>query len=330
MDSLKVAKDAFLEHCEYSKSLSPHTICAYDQDLSDFLRFCGPQAQLQDIGEARITDFLKELTRVRGLSAATAKRRLACLRCLRTFFRWLKRRKVIDRSPFDDLELSLPSPRRLPRVLSRPEIRRLSAATQGARQALPAPRPDRPDRPNGEIAKSAVPDGRGGTATTYLAILLMTATGIRVGELVNIRIGDVSLVDGAIRIRGKGNRERTVFLSNRALAGAIENHVAARPATACAHDHLFANTRGDPLSAQALRQRLRKVAEAAAIERRVTPHMFRHTAATLLIEEGVDIRFVQRLLFFNDTATTEIYTHITDTSLKTALLQADTIGRLKL
>jgi integrase/recombinase XerD len=251
-------------------------------------------------------------------------------RGLRTFFRWLKRRKVIAGSPFDDLELSLPSPRRLPRVLSRPEIRRLSAATQGVRQALPAPRPDRPDRPNGEIAKSAVPDGRGGTATTYLAILLMTATGIRVGELVNIRIGDVSLVDGAIRIRGKGNRERTVFLSDGALAGAIENHVAARPATACAHDHLFANTRGDPLSTQALRQRLRKVAEAAAIERRVTPHMFRHTAATLLIEEGVDIRFVQRLLGHASISTTEIYTHITDTSLKTALLQADTIGRLKL
>jgi integrase/recombinase XerD len=327
MDSLKVAKDAFLEHCEYSKSLSPHTICAYDQDLSDFLRFCGPQAQLQDIGERRITDFLKQLTRDRGLSAATAKRRLACLR---TFFRWLKRRNVVDRSPFDDLELSLPSPRRLPKVLSRLEIQRLSAASQRARRALPAPRSDRPDRPEGQIAKSAVPDARGGRATTHLAILLMTATGIRVGELVNIRIGDVSLVDGAIRIRGKGNRERTVFLSNGALAGAIETHVAARPATARPDDHLFMNTRGAPLSSQALRQRLRKIAEAASIERRVTPHMFRHTAATLLIEEGVDIRFVQRLLGHASISTTEIYTHITDTSLKTALCEADTIGRLKL
>ncbi len=92
MYSLIVAKDAFLEHCEYSKSLSPHTVSAYDQDLSDFLRFCGPQAQLQDIGGERITAFLKDLTRDRRLSAATAKRRLACLR---TFFRWLKRRRVI-------------------------------------------------------------------------------------------------------------------------------------------------------------------------------------------------------------------------------------------
>ncbi len=321
MYSLIVAKDAFLEHCEYSKSLSPHTVSAYDQDLSDFLRFCGSQAQLQDIGGERITAFLKDLTRDRRLSAATAKRRLACLR---TFFRWLKRRKVIARSPFDDLELSIPAPRRLPKVLSRPEIQRLSAAAQQARRAVPADRPDRDD------AKPAAQDPRGGRATTYLAILLMTATGIRVGELVNIRIGDISLVEGSIRIRGKGNRERTVFLSNRALVGAIETHVEARPATASAHDRLFANTRGDPLSTQALRQRLRKIAEAAAIERRVTPHMFRHTAATLLIEEGVDIRFVQRLLGHASISTTEIYTHISDTSLKSALCGADTIGRLKL
>ena len=324
MDSLKVAKDVFLEHCEYSKSLSPHTISAYDQDLSDFLRFCGPQAQLQDIGEQRITGFLKNLIRDRGLSAATAKRRLACLR---TFFRWLKRRKVIAGSPFDDLELSIPSPRRLPKVLSRHEIQRLSAAAQRAHRNLPA---ERLDRPNRDDAKPAARDARGGRATTHLAILLMTATGIRVGELVNIRIGDLGLTEGSIRIRGKGNRERTVFLSNAALVGAIENHVKARPATACAHDRLLANSRGDPLSTQALRQRLRKIAKAAAIERRVTPHMFRHTAATLLIEEGVDIRFVQRLLGHASISTTEIYTHISDTSLRTALREADTIGRLKL
>ena len=321
MDSLKVAKNAFLEHCKYSRSLSPHTVSAYDQDLSDFLRFCGSQTRLQDIGEERITGFLRDLTRQRGLSAATAKRRLACLR---TFFRWLKRRKVIAGSPFDDLELSIPAPRRLPKVLSRPEIQRLSAAAQQARRALPAERPGR------GVAKPAARDSRGAGATTYLAILLMTATGIRVGELVNIRIGEVCLAEGSIRIRGKGNRERTVFLSNRALVGAIETHVEARPATACAHDRLFANTRGDPLSTQALRQRLRKVAKAAAIERRVTPHMFRHTAATLLIEEGVDIRFVQRLLGHASISTTEIYTHISDASLKNALHQADTIGRLKL
>ncbi len=325
MDSLKVAKNAFLEHCKYSRSLSPHTVSAYDQDLSDFLRFCGPQTRLQDIGEERITGFLRDLTRRRRLSAATAKRRLACLR---TFFRWLKRRGVIDRSPFDGLELSLPLPRRLPRALSRLELQRLTAAARPARRHLPAHGPAH--GPARGDAKSARLDTLGAKGTTYLAILLMTATGVRVGELVNIRIGDVSLVDGSIRVRGKGNRERAVFIPNRALIGLVQNHIEMREVAACAHDHLFNNTRGSPLSSQALRQRLRKVAKSAAIERRVTPHMFRHTAATLLIEEGVDIRFVQRLLGHASISTTEIYTHISDASLKNALHQADTIGRLEL
>lgn len=321
MDSLKVANSAFLEHCKYSRSLSPHTVSAYDQDLADFLRFCGAQTRLQDIGEERITGFLRDLTRHRRLSAATAKRRLACLRI---FFRWLKRRGVIDRSPFDDLELSLPSPRRLPRVLSRLDLQRLSAAARPARRQSPA------HGPTQGIAKSTRLDALDAKGTTYLAILLMTATGVRVGELVNIRIGDVSLADGSIRVRGKGNRERAVFIPNRALIGLIETHIEMRQASSCAHDHLFNNTRGRPLSSQALRQRLRKVAESAAIERRVTPHMLRHSAATLLIEEGVDIRFVQRLLGHASISTTEIYTHISDASLKSALCGADTIGRLQL
>ncbi|MEE8506889.1 MAG: site-specific integrase, partial [Kiloniellales bacterium] len=269
MNSLKVAKNAFLEHCKYSRSLSPHTVSAYDQDLSDFLRFCGSRTLLQDIGEERITGFLRDLTRRRRLSAATAKRRLACLR---TFFRWLKRRGVIDRSPFDDLELSLPSPRRLPRALSRLELQRLTAAARPARRHWPAPGPA-PGPAQGSArgdAEAARLDTLGAKGTTYLAILLMTATGVRVGELVDIRIGDVSLADGSIRVRGKGNRERAVFIPNRALIGLIESHIEMRQAGSCAGDHLFKNTRGDPLSSQALRQRLRKVAKVAAIERRVT------------------------------------------------------------
>ena len=125
MDKLRDASIAFLEHCKYAKSLSLHTLSAYDQDLSDFLRFCGLEALSRDISDQQITNYLKDLIQTRRLSPATAKRRLACLR---TLFRWLRRKSVIDRSPFDDLELSIGSPARLPKVLSRTEIRRISAA----------------------------------------------------------------------------------------------------------------------------------------------------------------------------------------------------------
>jgi len=321
MDRLRDASIAFLEHCKYAKSLSLHTLHAYDQDLSDFLRFCGFEALSRQIGNQQITDYLRDLTRTRRLSPATAKRRLACLR---TFFRWLKRQSVIDRSPFDGLELSIGSPRRLPKVLSRMEIRRITAAL-GSRHA------------QGLFARSArtaqalpTPEARDGRQTTFLAIVLMTATGIRIGELVNIRLGDVDPSAGSIRVRGKGKRERTVYVANAALLRLLKSHLSGRQASTPVDDPLFLNTRGRPLTTQALRQRLRKAATAASIARRVTPHMLRHTAATLLIEEGVDIRFVQRLLGHASISTTEIYTHVSDVSLKDALSRADTIRRLKL
>ena len=321
MDRLKDASIAFLEHCKYAKSLSHHTLDAYNQDLSDFLRFCGCEALSQDIGDQEITNYLGDLIRTRRLSPATAKRRLACLR---TFFRWLRRRDVIDRSPFDDLELSVGSPRHLPKVLSRTEIRRISAALR-SRHAQGTP--VRPPHTANALATPDISDGR---QTTYLAILLMTATGIRVGELVNLRTDDFDLAAGAIRVRGKGKRERTVYVANAALLRLLKSHVSGRQEIAQVNDPLFVNMRGRPLTTQALRQRLRKAAQAASITRRVTPHMLRHTAATLLIEEGVDIRFVQRLLGHASISTTEIYTHVSDVSLKDALSRADTIGKLKL
>ena len=321
MDRLRHASIAFLEHCKYAKSLSLHTLDAYDQDLSDFLRFCGFETLSRDIGDQKITNYLKDLIQTRRLSSATAKRRLACLR---TFFRWLKRRDVINRSPFDDLELSIGSPAQLPKVLSRTELRRISAALRSRHAQGPSVR-----SPHTADALPT-PDMCDGRQTTYLAIVLMTATGIRVGELVNLRSGDIDLAAGAIRVRGKGKRERTVYVANAALLRLLKRHVSGRQAIAPVNDPLFVNMRGRPLTTQALRQRLRKAAEAASITRRVTPHMLRHTAATLLIEEGVDIRFVQRLLGHASISTTEIYTHVSDVSLKDALSRADTIGRLKL
>ena len=170
------------------------------------------------------------------------------------------------------------------------------------------------------------PDMSDGRQTTYLAILLMTATGIRIGELITLRLGDLDAAVGSIRVRGKGKRERTVYVANAALLRLLKSHVSGRQGIAPVDDPLFVNMRGRPLTTQALRQRIRKAAEAASIARRVTPHMLRHTAATLLIEKGVDIRFVQRLLGHASISTTEIYTHVSDVSLKDALSRADTIA----
>src|SRR5213075_1469087 len=91
---------------------------------------------------------------------------------------------------------------------------------------------------------------------------------------------------------------------------------------------LFINRNGAPMKTQSIRSRLRRHAAESGLSRRVTPHMLRHTAATLLIETGVDIRFVQRLLGHSSIATTEIYTHVSDEALRTTLARADVLATL--
>jgi len=156
----------------------------------------------------------------------------------------------------------------------------------------------------------------------------MAATGVRVGELTSITLADIAADGGAVRVSGKGSRERTVFVGNRQLRENLRDYVFDRRLVARATDRLFVNRRGNPLTAQCLRLRLRKISDELDLSPRLTPHRLRHTAATLLLEEGVDIRFVQRLLGHSSISTTKIYTHVTDASLKAVVERADHMGKL--
>lgn len=317
MNTLESSKDEYLVHCTYSKSLSANTIRAYDQDISDFCRFAGPRTDPSTVTSEQIASYLQTLSGHRKLSAATARRRMACLKC---FFSWLQATSAIERTPFADLRLSIKLPRRLPRTVTRHELKQMTAAVSSRTG-------DRAWRNEPRAPAMSPTDPR---TTTYLAIMLMAATGIRVGELVRISPRDIDLDEGRIRIHGKGSRERTVFVANETLTDSLRSYLGSRRSLLDCAGRLLLNSRGRPLSEQALRLRLRKLADKVGLERRITPHMLRHTAATLLLEEGVDIRFVQRLLGHQCISTTEIYTHVTDTSLRAALLHADPIGRMRL
>ncbi|MEQ9245793.1 MAG: tyrosine-type recombinase/integrase, partial [Nitratireductor sp.] len=120
----------------------------------------------------------------------------------------------------------------------------------------------------------------------------------------------------------------TVFVGNPQLQSDLASYMISRSRVPGASDYLLLNQRGKPLTPQGLRLRLRRLSEDLNISPRVTPHRFRHTAATLLIEEGLDIRLVQRLLGHSSISTTEIYTHVSDTSLRSAMSAADHIGKI--
>ena len=156
----------------------------------------------------------------------------------------------------------------------------------------------------------------------------MVATGLRVSEVVSIQYQDIDLSGRTVRIVGKGRRERQVFLTNRWIHALTRAYLETRAGLHVAHSNLLFNRRHGPLTAPAMRSRLAKAAGHAGLSARVTPHMLRHSAATQLIEAGVDIRYIQRLLGHASLSTTEIYTHVSDQALRRVVSDADVLGRL--
>ena len=310
-----VAIDEFLRFCTLERQLSAHTLAAYDADLNDFGKWirartrsaADPQTAptgglVADISTTTLKHYLEDMVGTRRLAVATVRRRFACLRAF--FRRAAARGGVAD--PFADWRPLLPRRKRLPRTLSRSETQFLlagRAANAGARAT-------------GETPFDTI-------------VRLLVVTGMRVGELCRLRIEDVAPDGSVLRIFGKGARDRVAYVTDAGLRQDLRRIVEQRRRSAAAGGGaLFLNRHGAPLRPQSVRAKLKRLARDAGLGRRVTPHMLRHTAATLLIETGVDIRFVQRLLGHSSIATTEIYTHVSDEALRRTLERADVLGAL--
>ena len=151
---------------------------------------------------------------------------------------------------------------------------------------------------------------------------------MRVGELCKLRIEDVAPDGASLRTHGKGSRDRVAYISDTALRNELQKIVSHRHKGRQSCDAVFLNRYGKQIRPQSIRSMLRRYASLVGLARRITPHMLRHTAATLLIETGVDIRFVQRMLGHSSIATTEIYTHISDEALRTTLERAGVLAAL--
>jgi integrase/recombinase XerD len=290
----KIAIDAFIQFCVVERRLSPHTSTAYRFDLADFEKWA--QAGLDGITTASLKSYMEDMAS-RKLSTATIRRRLACLRA---FFHHTCEHTGLQ-NPFDGWRLRLARRKQLPRSLSRVETSTLlSTSTSAVAAATPADQ------------------------AINTAIRLMVATGLRVGELCALERDDVISHGAALRVRGKGARDRIAYVSDATLARELVALAGQRGGNSA----LFLNRSGRPLRPHSIRSRLRTLAAQSGLRRKLTPHMLRHTAATLLIETGVDIRFVQRLLGHSSISTTEIYTHVSDEALRTTLARANVLSSL--
>jgi len=302
MWDINQASANFLDHCRVGRSLSANSLKAYATDLDSFASFAGANTLVGEIGRESLRDYARWLMDRCNLKEASVKRRMAALK---VFFRWLEREEQLEITPFHRLDLVVRLPRRLPRGVSADELKRLLSAIGDEKDGYPA-------------------------LLLRLAVVMLFVTGLRVGELTAVRLGDLDLTEGVIQVRGKGNRERRVYLTSPEVKRLLERYLTHRRRRAPMEaEHLLIAPDGLPATPQYLRRHLHKAAKHAGIARPITPHMLRHAAATHLVEAGVDIRFVQKLLGHASIATTQIYTQVSDSSLREALARADTLGRVK-
>ena len=279
------AASAFIRHCQSIRKLSPHTTRAYELDLAGFIQFFGKRAAVASCDKTVIHNYVRHLFDVRTLKESSVKRHLATLRSM---FRWLEEDGQVSEDPFRGARIRIRMPKRLPRVIARADLRRLLLHEQPPSFA---------------------------DLTAYVATELLFATGMRVSELASLLDAAVDVDDGTITIIGKGNRQRRVFVPDD-IKSLLRDYRTARDRAPSTADTFLVNSRGDAASPQMIRRLVRLHGERSEVRDRVTPHMFRHSVATYLLEEGVDIRYVQRLLGHRSISTTEMYTQVADSALK--------------
>lgn len=280
----------FHQYILIEKSLSPKTTEAYLHDIRKFKAFIGEEKKLTEVGLDQLQSFMAFLYD----QQIEARSQARIISGIKAFYRFLLMESVIN----DDPTALLESPkieRYLPTVLSVPEIEAIIG-----------------------VIDLSLPDGHRNKAI----IEVLYGCGLRVSEAVNLRISQLFFNDGYIRIIGKGDKERLVPIGETAQT-AIHNYLHGRRKELKIKkgfdDTLFLNRRGAKLSREMIFLIVKELASIAGIEKEISPHTFRHSFATHLIEGGASLRAVQEMLGHESITTTEIYTHLDREFIKSTI-----------
>lgn len=281
----------FINHCKIEKNLSNKTVKAYRTDLLQLLAFInreGYSAALADITRIELRAYLEHIS---VLKPKSVRRKVATMKAM---FNYLEFDDIITVNPFRKMRIRFREQKRLPRVMSLDEIR--------------------------NIFKAAYKDELPAGMNTYryferlrnIAVIeLLFATGARVSELANLQDGQIDLHTGVVVIRGKGNKERLIQICNRETISVLKQYrKLAMDKIGQAENYFLINRFGKKISDQSIRGIVRKICAAALERKDITPHVFRHSFATLLLEKDVDIKYIQSMLGHSSIMTTQIYTHV--------------------
>lgn len=286
MNRLQSHIQNYLDYCQRQKRLDTKTLKAYQIDLSQFSAKISITS-LSDITSIVLEEFIGELHQ--KYRPKTVKRKIASLKA---FFHYLEYREIIDGNPFNKIQIRFREPVILPKTIPLHTIETfLSTIYKQHKNA----------QTNYQKKK---------TLQDVAVIELLFATGMRISELCSLKVSDVNLDDKSVLIYGKGAKERKIQLGNDTVIYILKKYKNAFLSEIQEYDHFFVAPSGGALSDQSVRRMIKKYASLAAIEMHITPHMFRHTFATCLLEADVDIRYIQGMLGHSSINVTEIYTHI--------------------
>ena len=283
----------FLFHCKYEKNLSPLTLKAYSIDLNQFLVFLKTKniENIQQVDKYILRDYLKKL--FESGKPKTVKRKIASVKAL---FTHLEFEDIILINPFHKMKLGIKEGKQLPKTIELKKIKKLFSYLYEKKEKT--------NITNNYSYKALTRD---------IAVLeLLFASGMRVSELATLKLNNINFSKGFVIIRGKGNRERIIPIPHNDIINALKNYYELFKDEINKNKHFFINRFSSRLSEQSIRLMIRKYTKAINLQQHITPHMFRHSVATLLLENGVDIRYIQNILGHSTINTTQIYVQVNE------------------
>ncbi len=277
----------YLEYLTVQKNYSDYTISSYHNDITDFYTFCKENSIFYlNITYSESKKYLMYLYEEKKEKATSVSRKISSIR---SFYRYLNNQNVVKSNPFQLLNLPKKE-KKLPRYFEYNELLDLF-----------------------EVPDINTPLGK----RNRLILEMLYATGVRVGELVNIKVSDINLNDKKITILGKGNKERIVYY-NDVTSKYLKKYLseARIKLNINKSDYLFLNYRGGKLTTRGIQDVLNKIITKTSLNKKISPHMLRHSFATHLLNEGCDLLSVQQLLGHSSLSATSIYTHVTTDRMK--------------
>jgi len=288
--TLQDAIDSYIAHCTFEKNLNSKTIGAYRIDLNQFRDYTVKRIiqSIYEIDRIVIRGFFNEIS---NLKPRTIKRKMISLKAM---FNYLVFEDIIDTNPFRKMQLKYRTPKYLPTVMDKYEIEKILRMAYSARNKVT-------NKSSYSYAEK----------TRDIAILeTLFATGVRVSELCHLKKDSIDLDSGLITIFGKGSKERIVQIVDSETKSILREYFDLFSESIENSNFFFINRLRNHISSQSVRYMVAKYAGLAKINKNITPHTFRHTFATLLLEADVDLTYIQHFLGHSSILTTQIYTHV--------------------